>query len=208
MSQAPAQLYVHPTSHSCRRALATARHIGAEVEEVIVDLPKGAHKAPEFLAINPNGMVPALVVGELQLWESTAIARYLIEVHDSDLLGRGEERHEVERWLAWGLAHLGPASDTLVFQNLLFPMWKQPTSEDIRADAEARFRRFSEVLDAHLEGRDFVATSRLTLADFTLASFFTYAEAARMPMQERSKIEAWLVRLDDIPAWRSTAPQF
>ena len=56
-----------------RRACAVARYLNSPVEFVHVDLAKGEHKRPEFLAINPNGKVPALEDGATRLWEADAI---------------------------------------------------------------------------------------------------------------------------------------
>ncbi len=173
---------------------------------MLVDVTQGAHKAPDFLAINPNGMVPALVDGELVLWESTAIARHLVAQTGSDLLPAGIPGLDVERWIAWALAHLGPAADTLILQNMLLPMVGQPTSHAVRDDAAARFTRFAALLDRHLDGREVISGPKLTLADFTLASLFTYAEPARFPMQGLDNVRSWLERMDEVPAWRATAP--
>src|SRR5262249_27095991 len=71
------KLYDFAFSPNCRKVRALAYELGIQLEFVPVDLPKGAQHTPAFLAINPNGRVPVLVEGELVLWESTAIVRYL-----------------------------------------------------------------------------------------------------------------------------------
>ena len=71
-------LFRHPLSSCSRRAVQAVLELGleAEVELVTVDLAKGAQRAPEFLAKNPNGRVPVLVDGDFVLWESNVIVRY------------------------------------------------------------------------------------------------------------------------------------
>src|SRR3954462_9511039 len=59
-----------------RKACAVARYLNSPVEFVHVDLRKGEHKTPAFLAINPNGKVPAFSDGDLKLWEANAIMCY------------------------------------------------------------------------------------------------------------------------------------
>ena len=67
-----------------RKACAVAKYLGSPVEFVRVDLGKGEQRRPEFLAINPNGRVPALVDGDITLWEADAIMCHLARVAGSD----------------------------------------------------------------------------------------------------------------------------
>ena len=68
-----------------QKACAVARHLNSPVEFVAVDLARGEQRQPDFLAINPNGKVPALTDGDRSLWESNAIMAYLAEKAGSDL---------------------------------------------------------------------------------------------------------------------------
>ena len=67
------QLYQNPISPNSRRAAIVAAQIGLPIELIPIDVIKGEHKTPEFLARNPNGMIPTLVDGDFSLWESRAI---------------------------------------------------------------------------------------------------------------------------------------
>jgi len=62
---------------------------------------RGEQLRPDFLAINPNGKVPALVDGGRAIWESNAIIIYLAEREDSDLWPAGERRLDILRWMFW-----------------------------------------------------------------------------------------------------------
>src|SRR5215216_4665076 len=62
-----------------RKVCAVARYLEAPVEFVHVDLRKGEQRQPPFLAINPNGKVPALEDGENRIWEANAIMGYLAQ---------------------------------------------------------------------------------------------------------------------------------
>ena len=65
------KLYYFETPHP-RAVCAVVKHSGAAVEWKRVDLARGEHKRPEYLAIDPNGKVPALVDGDVTLWEAPA----------------------------------------------------------------------------------------------------------------------------------------
>jgi glutathione S-transferase len=78
------RLYYFETPNA-RKPCAVAKYLGSPVEFVRVDLARSEHKQPAFLAINPNGRVPALEDGSLKLWESHAIMCYLARKADSDL---------------------------------------------------------------------------------------------------------------------------
>jgi len=71
------RLYFHPGSTNARRARLTAALLGIELDEKLVDFAKGEHKAPAYMALNPNGAIPTLVDGDLVLTESRAIMQYL-----------------------------------------------------------------------------------------------------------------------------------
>ena len=83
------KLYYFETING-QKACAVAKYLDAPVEYVRVDLSKGEHKAPGYLAINPNGKIPALVDGETNLWESSAIMCYLaLKAKSSDITCSG-----------------------------------------------------------------------------------------------------------------------
>lgn len=100
------KLYDFPFSPNSRKVRAVAYELGIALETQRVDLLTGGQRSPEFLARNPNGRVPVLEDGDLILWESTAIIRYLAA--GSALLPAARRTAaEVDRWTAWQLAHLG-----------------------------------------------------------------------------------------------------
>lgn len=81
MSSAPAKLYWFPFSHHARIPYYFALAAGIPLELVVVNLLTKEHKAPEYLRLNPNGQVPTLVDGDLTMWESGSIVRYLAHKH-------------------------------------------------------------------------------------------------------------------------------
>jgi glutathione S-transferase len=201
------KLYLHPFSHNSRRAVAVARHLGVAFEPIVVDVPGGAHKKPEFLAINPNGMIPVLDDDGFVLSESTAIASYLAQKSKSDILPTEPKAHaDVMRWVAWEQAHLNPACTTVVFENMFKRMFGGTPDAAAVKDGTARFERFAAVLDKQLEKHEFVTGKKVTLADFVCASPFTHARAAGLPIDKYTHIAKWLGRMDGVPGWKESAP--
>ena len=70
------KLYYYDTQNPWR-ACAVAKYLDFKADYIHVDVGKGEHRSPEFLAVNPNGKVPALVDGDVKMWESVAIMAYL-----------------------------------------------------------------------------------------------------------------------------------
>ena len=105
------KLYFHPASSSSRKVRVTAALLGIRLEERLIDLTTGEHKKPEYLRVNPNGLVPALQDGERVLWESNAIIQYLADLKPEDNLLPREPmaRADVTRWQYWEQAHWVPA---------------------------------------------------------------------------------------------------
>jgi len=190
-----------------RKACAVARHLNSPVEFIRVDLARGEHKRPEFLALNPNGKVPVLQDGTRTLWESNAIMCYLADAAGSDLWPHDARQVDVLRWLSWDAHHFTRHAGTLYFEHIIKPnlgMGKADTAAV--ADATNYFKVYARVLDDHLSGRSFLVGDALTVADFAVAITLPYAEAARLPLAEFPEIQRWHARLSQLPAWREPFP--
>jgi glutathione S-transferase len=196
-------------SLNARKACAVARYLGSPVKLVRVDLGKGEHKAPGYLAINPNGKVPALVDGDTRLWEANAIMAYLARAAGSDLWPRDDDRQiELTRWLSWDAWHFTRHGATLVFQHVIRPRFlgAEPDAKAVE-EATGFFKQFAAVLDGHLRGRRYVLGDTLSIADFALAATLPQADQARIPVKGFAEIERWHDRLSELPAWREPFPK-
>jgi len=192
-----------------RKACAVAKHLGSPVEHVRVDLGKGEQRAPGYLAINPNGKVPALVDGNLKLWEANAIMAHLARAAGSDLWPRDDERQiELTRWLSWDAWHFTRHGATLVFQHLVKPRFlgAEPDANAVE-EAVGFFKQFAAVLNEHLRGRRYVLGDTLTIADFAMAAALPLADQAKIPVGGFTEIERWHDRLNELPAWREPFPK-
>ena len=200
--------YYNPASSNCRKVDAVLHHTGLQVERNLVDLAKGEQRAPEFLAINPNGMVPSLVDGDVKLWESNAIMGYLCSRAESDLWPKTDVRYDILRWMYWELAHFGAAANTVLYERLVKPNIGQGAPDEKIVDRGlTRFQRFAKVLDTHLKGRTWIIGDTLTIADFAVGANLTNAEPGQLDLTPYPALVEWRSRLDDVPAWRATAPR-
>jgi glutathione S-transferase len=201
------ELYYFETLNP-RKACAVARYLSSPVEFVRVDLGKGEHKKPEFLAINPNGKVPALLHGDRRLWEANAIMAHLARAADSDLWPRDDRQIELTRWLSWNADHFTRHAGTLYFQHIIKPalLRAEPDPKAVE-EAIGFLRPFAHVLNDHLRGRKYLLGDTLTIADFAVGVTLPYAEKAKIPVAEFPEIERWHARLNELPAWRQPFPE-
>lgn len=185
-------------SINVRKVLWTLAEIGVPYERE--DWGDGFRptQTPEFLALNPNAMVPVLVDGGFVLWESNTICRYLCGVHGrSDLLpAEPRARAQVEKWMDWQATDLNTAWRypfmSLVRRN---PAYQDPVQ---LAAGVASWNRQIAILERHLEqGSAFVAGEEFTLADIVLG---LSANRWQMTLSERPStpaIDAWMERMAD-----------
>jgi glutathione S-transferase len=186
-----------------RKACAVARHLASPVEFVPVDLRRGEHRTPRFLAMNPNGKVPVLEEDDSILWEANAIMCRLSDLSKADLWPRDERQIDVMRWLSWDAHHFTRHAGALYFEHIIRPALGMGPPDPVAVEeAKGHFRRFAKVLDDHLGGRDFVVGDALTVADFALGVTLPYAGAANIPVNEFPNVQKWHARLDNLPAWR------
>lgn len=192
-----------------RKTCALANHVGSDAERVFLNIGTGEHKTPEFLAINPNGKLPALVDGDYSLWESTAIMAYLARKAGTDLWPSDLDRQiEVLRWLNWDAQHYSHWTGTLYFEHLIKPLFNiGPPDTALVEEATGYFRQFSAVLNDHLKGRKFLLGDKPTIADFALAVSFPYAEGAQIPLAEFPELVRFHHRMNELPGWREPFPE-
>lgn len=190
-----------------RKACAVARYLDSPVEFVRIDLTKGESRTPEFLAVNPNGKVPALTNGSMRLWEADAIMGYLAKAAGSDLLPADERQIDVMLWLSWNAHHFTRHAGQLYFQHIIKPRFGigEPDPKVVE-EATGLFKQYAQVLNDHLGGRKYLLGDTLTIADFSVAVTLPYAETAKLPLDDFVEIERWHGRLNELPAWRQPFP--
>jgi glutathione S-transferase len=162
----------------------------------------GGLDTADFLALNPNGLVPVIVDRGTAIWESQAIVRYLAAQYGAGSLWRADpaERSLADRWMDWAQAIWQPH-----MMALFWGYWRTPEPQRdldrIEASRLACVRHLA-ILDAHLARHDFVAGGDFTMGDVALGTgFYRYFEIG-LPTPEVPHVRRWYARLCGRPAYR------
>jgi len=190
------KLYSHPISGHAHRARLFLSLIGAEADIVEVDLAKGEHKSPEYLAKNPFGQVPLLEDDGQFIADSNAIMVYAAKKFGrtdwlpEDALGAAR----VQRWLsvAAGQIAFGPGAARLV------TIFKASFNPD---EVIARAHAVLALIEAELEGREWIAADRPTIADLALYSYIARAPEGNVDLAAYANVKSWLVRIEGLPGF-------
>jgi glutathione S-transferase len=153
---------------------------------------------PEFLMLNPNGLVPVIRDGAFVLWESNTICRYLAGKHErDDLLPRElASRAIVEQWMDWQATELNDAW-RYAFMGLVRKSPKHDDPDAIAASIEQWNRRMT-LLDAWLEQTGaYVASGTFTLADIGIGLATHRWFATPMDRPALAAVEAYYERLSE-----------
>ena len=157
-------------------------------------------QTPEYKALNPNAKVPTLVEGEVVIWESNTILRYLAATRAAALSGSTPaEASEVERWMDWLLASINALYLTM-FKDSKKPAGERVSDFDIQAKELASLLALA---DAHLAGREFFALGRLTLADIALGPILKRCLAFPIALPDTPNLKAWMARIEARPAFQA-----
>jgi glutathione S-transferase len=161
----------------------------------------GRNNTPEYLAMNPNGLVPVIEDDGFVLYESNAIVRYLAAKHGSPLFPLElHARADVDRWMEWQSTGYTPSMTQVFWQLVRTPPEKRDTAV-IEASRE-KGEKHSAVLDAHLKGREFVAGNAFSAADIVVGCAAHRWLNLPMAREARPQIERWYAMLKSRPGAR------
>lgn len=191
------KLYHFPLSGHAHRARLFLSFIDAEVEVIDLDLAAGEHKQPDYVKLNRFGQVPVLVDGDTVVADSNAILVYAAKKYGrTDWLPETPaEAAAVQRWLsvAAGQVAFGPAAARLI---TVFGAAFDPDEVIARAQAVLT------VIDAELEGRDWIAGGpKPSVADVALYSYIARAPEGNVELSGYPKVNAWLARIEALPGF-------
>ncbi|QPH54367.1 glutathione S-transferase family protein [Pontivivens ytuae] len=173
---------------------------GCDWEPVFVDFFKGAARTPEFREINAMGEVPVLDHGETRICQSGVALDYLAKQTGQFAPADEAEGREVLRWILWDNHKLSTQIGMTRFLMNFLPEEKR--NPDVIAFAQGRLKAAYAVLNDHLEGRDWIAADRPTIADLSCCSYLYYPEPFGFDRAEWPNIAAWLDRVADLPKWQ------
>jgi glutathione S-transferase len=197
--------------HHCPSTASMVPHIlleeiGVPYERVLVDRANNAHKSPAYLALNPNGLIPLLIDGDLVLYETAAICLHLCDVHPQAALAPAvgsAERAHFYKWLVWLTNTLQATLMVYFYPERWVDVGHTAAAQEVRRQSEARCGDLLDQLDTELArhgGPWFLgdAYSALDAYVFTLCRWTRgFSEA---PARERPHLGPYLQRILTRPA--------
>lgn len=190
------KIHHHPLSGHSHRAVLFASLLGLNADLVEVDLMSGAHKKPEFLALNPFGQVPVLEDDGVAIADSNAILVYLAKKSGQRAWLPEDARGAaaVQRWLsvAAGEIAYGPAA-----ARLITVFGAGFNAEEVIGRAHAVLNK----LEAHLAGRDWLAADHPTIADVAIYSYVARAPEGNVDLSAYPAVKGFLARVEALPGF-------
>ena len=183
------------SSINVKKVVWTAQELGLDFQRTDAGGLFGVVKTPDYMALNPNSLVPVIEDGDYVLWESNVVVRYLTAKYSSGQMYPTElrERFDAERWMDWQQTTVNPASRPGFWQLIRTP--PEQRNPVLIAESNAAVESLMATLDAHLATREFVVGERFTVADIPLGCEVHRWFGLPQPRQSRPHVERWYASL-------------
>ena len=183
------------TSSNVQKVLWCCGELGILFDRVDVGGPFGGNQDAEYLALNPNGLVPTVRDGHVVLWESNTICRYLAATHNGEWLypSAPAARALVERWMDWQLSTIGPPMGALLYGLIR----TKPEQRDHAAIEAARRKAASAwtIVEDALESGPFLAGAEFSLAEIVMGTLVYRWHAFPIERPPLPRLKAWYDRM-------------
>jgi glutathione S-transferase len=196
------------SSVNVQKVVWCADELGIAYERVDVGGKFGGNDTPEYLAKNPNGLVPVIEEDDgFVLYESNAIVRYLAAKHSAGKLWPEDlrRRADVDRWMEWQSTAYTPAMWVAFWQLIRTPAEKRDAA-GIEA-SRAKSEKLSGILDAHLASRRFLAGDAFTAADIVVGCAAHRWLNLPLAREARPNLQRWYAELKARPGSRQVTHQ-
>jgi GST-like protein len=177
-----------------RKITILLEELGIEYKWKLVDGYAGDHKKPEYLAVNPNGRLPALhdSDGDLLLWESGAILQYIAEKFGRFLPISGAERYHTLKWLFFQCTHAPYLGNAHLYRVL----YDVPHPFDIKRFT-IESERIYKVLEGQLAVAPYVAGENYSIADMAWYPWIQYHDWQGQDLNKYPRIAEWFSRIGE-----------
>jgi glutathione S-transferase len=196
------KIWGRASSSNVQKVLWCCAELGIEFERIDLGGPFGGNQDREYLALNPNGRVPTVQDGDLVLWESNTICRYLATTRGGEKLypAAPGARALVERWMDWQLATVGPPMGSLLFGLIR----TRPEGRDQAAIEAARRQALAAwmIADDALGSRPYLAGNELSLAEIALGTLVYRWHAFPLERPPLRNLQAWHERMHERPGFK------
>jgi glutathione S-transferase len=179
--------------------------LGVSFELKLVDRENNAHKSPAYLKMNPNGLIPVLVDGDLVLYESAAIVLHLVDTHPSAGLapdvGTAERAH-FYKWLVWFAASLIPQFQIYFYSERYVAPGNATGAAEVKAAIEKKIAGLIDQLDAQLasHGGPWLMGDRFCTLDPYAFMLSRWTRGMQRPARALPHIAPYLQRMLARPA--------
>ncbi|MEA2840314.1 MAG: glutathione S-transferase [Methylobacteriaceae bacterium] len=199
-----ANLKIYGTSRSrANRVIWMAEELGLSYETISVDLT--AARDPAFLAVNPNGRLPAIDEDGFHLFESMAINLYLAKKHGGPLApGDTREDAKMIQWSFWAVTELEKPGLDYLMHTMFLPPEKRDAS--VPQKSLEALKRPITVLDQALEGTGHLVGDRFTAADLNVGNFVAYLASAREFLGRYPHVADFVAGVVARPAFKKAMP--
>ena len=199
------QLHYFPGNASMTTHL-LLRELGVPFELKYIDRAAGAHKSAEYLKLNPNGLIPVLVDGDLVLYETAAIVLHLVDTHsDAGLaptaLGSAE-RAMFYKWLAWLSGSVMPMMQHYFYGERMVAPGNAAAAAEVKAQAEVRLNALFDQIEAQFasHGGPWFLGDRFSALDPYVFMFCRWSRGFARPARTLPHIAPFLERMLARPA--------
>jgi glutathione S-transferase len=198
------QLHYFPGNASMTPHL-LLREMAVPFELKLVDRANNAHKSPEYLKLNPNGLIPVLVDGELVLYETAAIVLHLLDTHPEAGLAPPvgtPERAIFYKWLIWLAASLQSQMPIYFYTDRYVAAGNSAGAAEVKAATEARIAALIDQLDAQLasHGGPWLLGQRYSALDPYAFMLCRWTRGATRPARTLPHVGPFLERMLARPA--------
>jgi glutathione S-transferase len=201
------QIHADPITVNCRKVLAGLNFLDVPFELVYVNYFNGEQKVEPYLTLNPNASVPAMVDGELVLWESNAILQYAADKAGADHAYPKDLklRADINRWLLWESSSWFPACYVYLVENCVKPLLGEEPDEKVLEAHNAQFHKLAGILNSRLADRHWVTGDNPTIADIALAAPMHLHGWQKLPHAQHKHLSRWLHEsVELLPCWEKT----
>lgn len=194
------RIWGRTNSVNVKKALWAAEELGLKYERIDAGMHYGVNKTPEYLKMNPTGLVPTISDDGFVLWESHTVVRYLAAKHGMGTLCPSDlkARADAERWMDWAFTFQN------AMRNVFWGLIRTPPGKRDQKGIEEGCKKSAELLaipESVLSGRQFIAGNQFTMGDIPLGC--EVQRWMRVPIERPSfpNVEAWFERLRARPAF-------
>ncbi|KAA0688110.1 glutathione S-transferase family protein [Neorhizobium sp. P12A] len=186
-----------------RLAVAVARLLDTEIEFQFAE-PMAPGQSERYRPLNPNLLLPILEHdGRRALWETDAIACWLSRHAGSNFWRTDEDEPEMIRWISWAKENFMKACDIVHWERGTKPRYGiGPCDDTMVEEGLGQFHKAAAILERELSDQPWLLGDVISFADFRMATFLPFNDAARLPIAEYPSIQRWSDRLNRIDAWR------